>query len=77
MKNQVKLGYPLSRTRMIEGVMLVRSASEQYRGVVARNHYFGQDSGQIQFAVKELIRFMAKLTLKDRAKLKKLVRFLK
>ena len=40
-------------------------------------NYLGQDRSQIQFAVKELSRGMAKPTENDRGKLKKLIRFLK
>ena len=39
--------------------------------------YLGQDRSQIQFAIKELSRGMAKPTEEDRGRLKKLVRFLK
>ena len=56
---------------------LDRSSAKQYRGVVARMNYLGQDRSQIQFAVKELSRGMAKPTEKDRGRLKKLIRFLK
>ena len=56
---------------------LDKSAARQYRGIIARMKYLGQDRSQIQFAVKELSRGMARPTGKDRGRLKKLVRFLK
>ena len=58
-------------------IELDKSAARQYRGIIARMNYLGQDRSQIQFAVKELSRGMARPTEKDRGRLKKLVRFLK
>ena len=54
-----------------------KSAAKQYRGIIARMNYLGQDRSQIQFAVKELSRAMTKPTEQDKGRLKKLVRFLK
>ena len=53
------------------------SSASQYRGVVARMNYLGQEISQFQFVVKELGRGIAKPIEKDRGRLKKLVRFLK
>ena len=48
-----------------------------YRGIVARLNFLGQDRSQIQYAIKELSKDMADPSEDDWGRMKKLVRFLK
>ena len=49
----------------------------KYRAMTARGNYLAQDRSDIQFAVKELIRGMAKPTWEDWNNLKRLARYLR
>ncbi len=53
---------------------LNRTDSTKYRALVARGMYLAQDRTDIQYAVKELSRAMAKPTVLDLRKLKRLGR---
>ncbi len=55
---------------------LEQSRATLYRGLVARANYLTQDRSDIQFAVRELSRYMAKPTQGDLRKLKRLGRYL-
>ena len=62
-----EVGVPIAKDDDDRGsnIELDKSAAKQYRGIIARMNYLGQDRSQIQFAVKELSRSMAKPTEKD------------
>ena len=52
---------------------LDRSGARQFRGIIARMNYLGQDRSHIQFAIKELSRGMAEPTEDDKGRIKKLI----
>ena len=57
-----EVGVPILKVENDKGsdIELGMSAAKQYRGIIARMNYLRQDLSQIQFAVKELSRSMAK-----------------
>ena len=50
--------------------------ARQFRGTAARGNYLGSDRVDIQYAVKEICRGMAKLTKGDQRKMKRLGRYM-
>ena len=64
-------GVPIAKDDDDRGrnIELDQSAAKQFRGIIARMSYLGQDRSQIQFAVKELSRGIARHTEKDTGKL--------
>ena len=56
-----EVGVPIIKEEEGKGsnIELDKSAAKQYRGIIARMNYLGQDRSQIQFAVKELSRSMS------------------
>jgi hypothetical protein len=54
-----------------------RSKVAGYRRMAARGNYLGADRVDIQYAVKEVCRGMAKPTVGHKRKLKRLVRYLR
>jgi len=59
-----------------EEVELDAAQSTEYRALAARANYLAVDRADIQFAVKELCKSMAKPTVGDKRKLKRLARYL-
>ncbi len=55
---------------------LPKNQVTEYRALAARANYLSADRADIQYAVKEICRGMAKPTVGDRRKLKRLARFL-
>ncbi len=55
---------------------LEAEAGSEYRALAARANYLALDRPDIQYAVKELCRAMAKPTVGDRRKMKRLARYL-
>ena len=53
-----------------ESKPLTRQAKKQFRGLVARMNYFGQDRSDIQFALKELSTAMSDPGTQAMAKMK-------
>ncbi len=59
-----------------EYVELDASKSSEYRALAARANYLAADRPDIQYAVKELCKSMARPTVGDRRRLKRLARYL-
>ncbi len=59
-----------------EAVELPKEQITEYRALAARSNYLATDRVDIQFAVKEICRGMAKPTVGDKRKLKRLARYL-
>ena len=57
--------------------VLGRDESKKFRGIAARLNYLGQDRSDIQNAVKELSKCMAKPSIGAMDRLKKVIRYLK
>ncbi len=62
--------------RQEEEVVLDESKSTEFRALAARANYLAADRPDIQYAVKELCKAMARPTVGDRRKLKRLARYL-
>ena len=59
-----------------EGVELQGAEATKYRAIIARGNFLSIDRPDIQYAVKEASRCMAKPTTKDWAKLERLAKYL-
>ena len=66
-----------AETWLEDGEELCGQEASMFRAIAARANYLSQDRSDIQFAVKELCKFMSAPTSKDWTSLIRLARYLK
>ncbi len=77
-KTLTKNGYDEEgRNEAEEDTELTKEEFKAYRMLAARLNYMAQDNPMVQYSAKEVCRSMANPTVKDFAKVKRVVRFLK